>query len=312
MYDILHVIFSINTFVAAIRISTPIALAAMGGAFSERAGIINIGLEGMILLGAFAGVLGSFFTGSPWLGVLSAIAFGGLLGFILALFTIRFKADHVVAGVALNIFSLGATTWLMQVLWGSRGCSPNVKGFSEISIPVIESIPIVGKLFGTHSPLIYLMFILVFLGWILLFKTPLGLRIRIIGEHPEAADTLGIKIKKTQYFCVILSGMLSGLGGAYLSLGHLNWFSMNMSAGRGYMALAANIFGQWNPLGGFLASYLFAFTDAVQMRLQGLNIGIANEMIQMLPYILTIFVLAGAVIRSRPPAFLGRHYETNR
>ena len=310
MYDILHVIFSINTFVAAIRISTPIALAAMGGAFSEKAGIINIGLEGMILFGAFAGVLGSFFTGSPWLGVLLAIAFGGLLGFILALFTVRFKADHVVAGVALNIFSLGATTWLMQVLWSSRGCSPNVKGLDQISIPVIESIPIVGKLFGTHSPLIYLMFILVFSGWILLFKTPLGLRIRIVGEHPEAADTLGIKIKKTQYFCVILSGMLSGLGGAYLSLGHLNLFSMNMSAGRGYMALAANIFGQWNPLGGFLASYLFAFTDAVQMRLQGLNIGIANELIQMLPYILTIFVLAGAVIRSRPPAFLGKHYET--
>ena len=312
MYDILHVIFSINTFVAAIRISTPIALAAMGRAFSERAGIINIGLEGMILFGAFAGVLGSFFTGSPWLGVLLAIAFGGILGFVLVLFTVRFKADHVVAGIGLNIFSLGATTWLMQVLWGSRGCSPNVKGLGEISIPVIEGIPLVGKLFGTHCPLIYVMFILVFVGWMFLFKTPHGLRIRIIGEHPEAADTIGIRIKKTQYFCVILSGMLSGLGGAYLSLGHLNWFSMNMSAGRGYMALAANIFGQWNPFGGFLASYLFAFTDAVQMRLQGLNIGIANELIQMLPYILTILVLAGAVIRSRPPAFLGKHYETSR
>jgi len=311
MYDIFHVIFSINTFVAAIRISTPIALAAMGGAFSERAGIINIGLEGMILFGAFAGVLGSFLTGSPLIGVLSAIFLGGLVGYILALFTVRFKADHVVAGVALNIFSLGVTTWLMQVLWGSRGCSPNVKGLGEISIPVIANIPVVGKLFGTHSPLIYLMFILVFLGWVVLFKTPLGLRIRIIGEHPEAADTLGIKIKNIQYFCVILSGMLSGLGGAYLSLGHLNSFSMNMSAGRGYMALAANIFGQWNPFGCFLASYLFAFTDAVQMRLQGLNIGIANELIQMLPYILTIFVLAGAVVRSRPPAFLGKHYETD-
>lgn len=312
MNDILNVILSINTFGAAIRISTPIALAAMGGAFSERAGIINIGLEGMILFGAFAGVLGSFYSGSPWLGVLSAIFLGGLLGYVLALFTIKFKADHIVAGIALNIFSLGTTTWLMQVLWGTRGCSPNVNGLSEISFPVIKSIPIVGKLFGTHSPLVYLMFILVLAGWILLFKTPLGLRIRIIGEHPEAADTLGIKIQKTQYFCVILSGMLSGLGGAYLSLGHLNSFSMDMSAGRGYIALAANIFGQWNPFGGLLASYLFAYMDAVQMRLQGLNIGIANEIIQMLPYILTIIVLSGAVIRSRPPASLGKHYETNR
>ncbi len=312
MNDILNVIFSINTFGAAIRISTPIALAAMGGAFSERAGIINIGLEGMILFGAFAGVLGSFYSGSPWLGVLSAIFLGGLLGYVLALFTVKFKADHIVAGIALNIFSLGTTTWLMQVLWGTRGCSPNINGLSEISIPIIKSIPIVGKLFGTHSPLVYLMFILVLAGWILLFKTPLGLRIRIIGEHPEAADTLGIKIQKTQYFCVILSGRLSGLGGAYLSLGHLNSFSMDMSAGRGYIALAANIFGQWNPFGGLLASYLFAYMDAVQMRLQGLNIGIANEIIQMLPYILTIIVLSGAVIRSRPPASLGKHYETNR
>ena len=307
MNDILNIVFGINTFVAAIRISTPIALAAMGGAFSERAGIINIGLEGMILLGAFAGVLGSFYSGSPWLGVLLAIVLGGLLGGILALFTIEFRADHVVAGVALNIFSLGATTWLMQVLWGSRGCSPNVNGLSEISIPLINRIPIMGTVMGTYSPLVYLMFLIIFAGWIFLFKTPLGLRIRIIGEHPEAAYTLGIKVKNVQYLCVILSGMLAGLGGAYLSLGHLNAFSMNMSAGRGYMALAANIFGQWNPIGGLLASYLFAYTDAVQMRLQGLNIGIANELIQMLPYVLTILVLAGAVIRSRPPAALGKH-----
>jgi ABC-type uncharacterized transport system permease subunit len=312
MTEILDIIFSINTFQAAIRMSTPIALAAMGGAFSERAGIINIGLEGMILFGAFSGVLGSFYTGNPWLGVLLSILTGGSIGYVFALFIVKYRADHVVAGVALNILSLGATTWMMQVLWGSRGSSPNVNGISEVSVPILKSIPILGGLFGTHSPLVYLMFILVFAGWLLLFKTPQGLRIRVVGEHPEAADTLGLNIKRIQYSCLILSGMLAGLGGAYLSLGHLNWFSMNMSAGRGYMALAANIFGRWNPFGGLLASYLFAYTDAVQMRLQGLNIGIASELIQMFPYILTILVLAGAVIRSRPPAALGRHYETNR
>ena len=312
MSDILNVILSIHTFVAAIRISTPIALAAMGGAFSERVGIINIGLEGMILFGAFAGVLGSYLSGSPWIGALLAVICGGLLGYVFALFTVKFRADHIVTGIGLNIFSLGATTWLMQAIWGTRGVSPNVNGFSEISIPFLKHIPIAGELLGVHSPLIYLMFMLILAGWLLLFKTPIGLRIRIIGEHPEAADTLGIKIKTIQYFCLVLSGMLSGLGGVYLSLGHLNWFSMNMSAGRGYMALAANIFGQWNPVGGLLASYLFAYTDAVQMRLQGLNVGIANELIQMLPYILTILVLAGAVIRSRPPASLGKHYETHR
>jgi simple sugar transport system permease protein len=218
----------------------------------------------------------------------------------------------VVAGVGINILSLGTTTWLMQVLWGNKGSSPNVTGLPEISLPFVKDLPIMGKLIGTHCPLVYLMFLLVLAGWVLLFKTPLGLRIRIVGEHPEAADTLGINIQGVQYFSVILSGSLAGLGGAYLSLGHLNWFSMNMSAGRGYMALAANIFGHWNPLGGLAASFLFSFTDAVQMRLQSLNIGIAYELIQMLPYLLTIIVLAGAVMHSRPPAALGVHYETNK
>lgn len=311
MNNILSVIFSLNTLSATIRIATPIALAAMGGAFSERAGIINIGLEGMILSGAFAAVAGSFYTGSPWIGVVCSVLAGGLVGLLLAFFTIRLTANHVVAGVGINILTLGATTWLMQVFWGNKGSSPNVTGLQEISIPFVKNLPIVGKLIGTHCPLVYLMFLLVLAGWVLLFKTPLGLRIRIVGEHPEAADTLGINIQGVQYFSVILSGSLAGLGGAYLSLGHLNWFSMNMSAGRGYMALAANIFGHWNPLGGLAASFLFSFTDAVQMRLQSLNIGIAYELIQMLPYLLTIIVLAGAVMHSRPPAALGVHYETN-
>jgi len=312
MNEVLDAVLGLNTFAAAIRISTPIALAATGGAFSERAGIINIGLEGMLLGGAFSGVLGAYLSGSPWLGALLAVMFGGVLGYLFALFVLRFRADQIVAGIGLNIFVLGATAWLMQVIWGTRGVSPNVNGFGEIVLPIIGHIPVVDRLLGIHSPLIYGMFLLVAAGWILLFKTPLGLRIRIIGEHPEAADAAGIPIRRIQYACLVLSGMLSGLGGAYLSLGHLSWFSMNMSAGRGYMALAANIFGRWNPVGGLAASGLFAYTDAVQMRLQGLNLGIANELIQMLPYLLTVVVISGAVIRSRPPAALGRRYDPNR
>lgn len=312
MNAILQAVFSLYTLTATIRIATPIALAAMGGAFSERAGIINIGLEGMILSGAFMAVAGSFYTGSPWIGVGFAIIGGGVLGAFFAYFAISLKANHVVAGVGVNVLASGITTWLMQVLWGNKGSSPNVTGLHEISIPILKDIPMLGTLFGVHCPLVYLMFLLVAAGWVLLFKTPLGLRIRIIGEHPEAADTLGMNIHAIQYFCVMLSGSVAGLGGAYLSLGHLNWFSMNMSAGRGYMALAANIFGRWNPLGGLAASFLFAFTDAVQMRLQSLNIGVAYELIQMLPYLLTIIVLAGAVMHSRPPAALGVHYETNK
>lgn len=308
MNEILGAIFSINTLVAMIRMATPIALAAMGGTFSERSGVINIGLEGMILTGAFSGVVGSYYTGNPWVGVLFAVVFGSIVASIFALFTVKFKANHVVAGVGLNIFALGMTTWLMQVLWGSRGVTPDVNGISKISIPLLNRIPVVDKLLANHSPFVYITFALIIGGWYLLFKTPLGLRIRMTGERPEAADTLGINVSRIKYLSVILSGALSGLGGAYLSLGYLNMFSRNMSAGRGYMALAANIFGQWNPLGGLGASFLFSFSEAVQLRLQSINLNIANQLIQMIPYVITIVVLAGAVIKSRPPAALGEHY----
>ncbi|MFW6048622.1 MAG: ABC transporter permease [Candidatus Bipolaricaulota bacterium] len=310
MNDVLAAIFSINTLAAMIRMATPIALAAMGGTFSERSGVINIGLEGMILTGAFAGVAGSYYTGNPWVGVLFAVIFGSLIAGIFAVFTVKFKANHVVAGVGLNIFALGLTTWLMQVLWGGRGVSPDVNGLPRVSIPVLDKVPVVNKLIANQSPLVYIMFALVIGGWFLLFKTPLGLRIRMTGERPEAADTLGINVSRVKYFSVILSGALSGLGGAYLSLDYLNMFSRNMSAGRGYMALAANIFGQWNPLGGLGASFLFSFSEAVQLRLQSINLNIANELIQMIPYAITIIVLAGAVIKSRPPEALGEYYGT--
>ncbi len=309
---IIDTIFSLNTLAAAIRLAVPIALASIGGTFSERSGIINIGLEGMILSGAFAGVVGSFYTGNPWIGLLFAMLAGGGLAAIFAVFAIDLKANHVVAGVGVNILAAGATTWLMQVIWGEKGSSPGVTGLPEWSIPVIKDIPVIGTLLGKQSPLVYIMFVLVILSWLLLFKTSLGLRIRMTGEHPEAADTLGINIRKIKYFSVILSGVFSGLGGAYLSLGQLNWFSSNMSAGRGYMALAANIFGQWNPLGGLGASFLFSFTDSLQMRLQSMNLGIANEIIQMFPYIITVVVIAGAVIKSRPPEALGEHYDMNK
>ena len=309
MNAVIDTIFSLNTLASAVRLAVPIALASVGGTFSERSGIINIGLEGMILIGAFAGALGTFITGNPWLGLIFAMFAGGLLATIFAVFTIDFKANHVVAGVGVNILASGATAWLMQVIWNRRGTSPGINGLPEWGIPFIKDIPVIGPLLGKQSPLVYIMLIIVIASWILLFKTPLGLRIRMTGEHPEAADTLGINIRKIKYFSVITSGVLSGMGGAYLSLGHLNRFSSGMSAGRGYMALAANIFGQWNPLGGLGASFLFSYTDALQMRLQSMNLGIANEIIQMFPYIITVVVIAGAVVRSRPPEALGEHYD---
>ncbi len=307
--EILSVIFSLNTFNAALRMSIPLALGAMGGAFSERSGIINIGLEGMLLMGAFAGVLGSYVTGSAYMGVINAVLAGTLTSLLFAVFIIEFKANHVVAGVGLNILVLGFTTWMMQIIWDTRGASPSVESVPAIRIHGLEEIQVLGDLLGIQSPFVYITLLLIILGWIFLFKTPLGLRIRFTGEHPEAADTMGIGVRKIKYLSVLLSGALCGLGGAYLSLGHLSQFSQDMTAGRGYMALAANIFGQWNPLGGLGASLLFGYTDALQMRLQGLDLPIAHDLIQMLPYLLTIAVLAGAVIKSRPPAALGNHYD---
>ncbi|MFO7782820.1 MAG: ABC transporter permease [Spirochaetia bacterium] len=306
--EILGTIFSLRTVDSALRLATPIALAAMGGTFSERAGIINIGLEGMLLASAFAGVLGSFLTGSALVGVLLAVVAGALTAAVFSFFTVELKANHVVAGVGVNILALGLTTWLMQVIWGSRGTSPDVTGVPTIRIAGLERVPVLGELFGETSPFLYVMLLLVGGSWVLLFKTPFGLRIRMTGEHPEAADTLGINVRFVKHFSVILGGALTGVGGAYLSLGHLSWFSMNMSAGRGYMALAANIFGQWNPIGGLGASFLFSFADAVQIRLQGVDMALPHNLIQMLPYLLTIVVLAGAVVKSRPPAALGNDY----
>ncbi len=306
--EILGTLFSLRTIDSALRLATPIALAAMGGTFSERAGIINIGLEGMLLASAFAGVLGSFLTGSALVGVLLAVVAGALTAAVFSFFTVELKANHVVAGVGVNILALGLTTWLMQVIWGSRGTSPDVNGVPTIRIPGLERVPVLGELFGETSPFLYVMLLLVGGAWVLLFKTPFGLRIRMTGEHPEAADTLGINVRFVKHFSVILGGAVTGVGGAYLSLGHLSWFSMNMSAGRGYMALAANIFGQWNPIGGLGASFLFSFADAVQIRLQGVDMALPHNLIQMLPYVLTIVVLAGAVVKSRPPAALGNDY----
>jgi len=309
MNEFLEVLFSINTLTATLRLATPIALAAAAGAVSERAGIINLGLEGKILGGAFVGAYVSYLTGSAWWGVVGAAVSGMLLGGLLALFAIRFRADHVVAGVGLNILVMGLTRLLMQAAWNTRGSSPSVPSLPTWSIPVIKDLPLLGPLLGQHTPTVYFILIAAPLLWVWLFRTPSGLRVRMIGEHPEAADTVGIPVHRTQYRCMLLAGALASIGGAHLSLGHLSLFSANMSAGRGYMAIAANILGQWNPLGGALAALLFAFTDALQMRIQTLQIAWPTELVQMLPYVLTIAVVAGAVRRSRPPAALGRHYQ---
>jgi ABC-type uncharacterized transport system permease subunit len=300
MVELIDVI-SVGLFAATLRMATPIAYGALGGIFSERVGIVNIGLEGMMLTGAFTGVTVSFFSGNPWLGVLAAILIGGLLGLLHGVITVRFAGNQIISGTGINIFALGFTAYMSQILWGSRGASESVQGLPDIRVPLLADIPIIGDIIGTHTPLVYLVIIITVVSYIVLFKTPFGLRIRAVGERPDAADAAGIDVYKTKYLCVILSGMLAGLGGAFLSLGHLSLFAWGMTGGRGFIALAAMIFGKWMPFGAFGASVLFGFADALQMRLQALGL-LPPQIILMIPYILTVAVLAGVVGRAVPPS----------
>jgi ABC-type uncharacterized transport system permease subunit len=294
-------VINVGLFAAAIRMATPVALGALGGIFSERVGVVNVGLEGQMLMGAFSGVLVSYYTSNPWLGVLGAIIVGGLLGLIHAFLSVTLRGDQIVSGTGINILALGFTAFGSEVVWGSRGASESVTSLGIIGLPILKDIPVIGDIIGSASPLVYIMIIAVILTQILLFKTPIGLRLRAVGEHPAAADTAGVNVIKMKYMGIIASGMLAGLGGVFLSLGNLSLFSYGMTGGRGFIALAAMIFGGWSPLGAFGASLLFGFADALQMRLQSLGI-LPPQIILMLPYVITVIVLAGIVGKTRPPS----------
>jgi ABC-type uncharacterized transport system permease subunit len=297
LFDIVNV----GLFAATLRMASPLIFASLGGIFSERAGIINIALEGMMLTGAFSGVFVTYVVGNPWVGVLVAILAGGLLGLIHGILTIKFAGDQIVSGTGINIFALGFTAYMSQIVWGSRGASQSVQGLGTVSIPFISDIPFVGDVVGKQTPLVYIALIAVIASYFILFKTPSGLRLRAVGEHPGAADTTGIRVYRTKYLCVIVSGMLAGLGGVFLSLGQLSLFVNGMTGGRGFIALAAMILGGWSPFGALGASLFFGFADALQIRLQSVG-ALPSQIVLTLPYILTIIVLAVFARRRSAPS----------
>ena len=301
------VFLTVALLASTLRMATPLGLAALGAVYSERAGVINLGLEGLMLGGAFFGVLGSYLTGNAWLGVLLAALAGGIMALLFALVTLRYKANHVVAGVALNLLGLGFTTVLLVAVWGNRGKSPDVAGIYPIYIPYLSDLPIVGELIFRQSPFFYLLIILMILSWFFFYRTKWGLRLRAIGENPAAVDSLGIPVFTYKYLAVIAGGMLAALGGAYLSLGELSMFARNMVSGRGYIALAANILGNWNPIGVVLASFLFGLANAIEMNLQ--LYGWPTQFVQMIPYVVTMFVLGGFVRKVQAPKALGQHFD---
>lgn len=292
---------------STLRISTPLALSSIGEVYSERAGVVNLGLEGQILTGAFAAVLGSYLTGNPYIGVLTGMGAGVLLGLLHALFVVKFRANQVVVGVGMNIFALGLTTIGLQTIWGNRGKSDSVTGLPPIDFGVLGKIPLIGPILNHHTIIVYLMLLIAVVSWFIIFKTTIGLRLRVVGENPKAADSVGIKINPIKYWAVAVGGALSGLAGAYISLSDLSLFSRNMSAGRGFIALAATILGNWNPLGALGGSMIFGFLGALQIRLQAT--GFPTQFIQMIPYVLVIIIVAGFVQRVRSPGAVGEIYE---
>jgi ABC-type uncharacterized transport system permease subunit len=277
---------------STIRLAAPLLLAAMGGLFSERSGVVNIALEGLMLAGAFTSASVTHYTGSPWLGLLAGVAAGVFIAFIHAAACIHFEADQVVTGTAINILMLGVPTLLSGALFQTTGSTPQ--------IPQSSLIP--------NAPIV-IAFLLVPSVWYMLYRTPFGLRLRAVGENPEAADTAGVSVSRVRYLAVLTSGALAAIGGAYLSIGQSSLFTRNMTAGRGYIALAALIFGKWRPVQTMLACLLFGFAEAASIQMQGVTPYIRVEYIQIIPYVLTMVVLAGFIGASRAPKALGQPYK---
>jgi simple sugar transport system permease protein len=305
--DSIDAVLSTGLLAATLRFATPLAFAAIGGIINERAGVVNIGLEGMMLAGAFFGIWGAAETGSWVLGLLVAMLAGGALALVHAFFSVHLRADQIVIGVAINIFALGLTGYLFRSIYGSQGTPTNLSRIPDVTVPGLNDIPVVERVVGRMNLMIWIMLAIVVLAWVLIFKTPVGLRLRAVGEHPRAADTVGISVYRVRYIAVIVSGMLAAMGGAYLSIGFVGSFNENMTAGRGFIALAAVIFGKWRPFGALGACLLFGGSTALAFRLQD-EADISANLLSTLPYVLTLVALVGLVGRSRPPVAVGRPY----
>jgi len=300
-------------FSAMFVFATPLTYAALGGMFSERSGVVNIGLEGMMLTGAFFAVLGADKLGNWFFGIVCALVAGGLMALIHAFVSIHLRADQIVSGTAINFLALGVTGYFFIQVYGEQGTPGSISQVpDQPHLGFLTHIPWAGhflfQVFGTLNLLIWIAFLMLFVSYIVIFRTPIGLRIRSVGEHPRAADTVGISVYGIRYTAVVVSGMLAALGGAYLSIGFVGSFNENMTAGRGFIGLAALIFGNWRPFGAFAAALLFGFSTALAFRL-GQPWGNAAVLFQALPYVLTLIAVAGVIGRSIPPAASGRPYR---
>jgi len=304
-------IFTPTLAAATLGMATPLIFGSISGTFSERTGVINLGIEGMMLMGAFGAGMATLITGNPWIGVLFGGLLGAVMGLIHAVMCIRFRANQSVVGVGINIMAAGIPAIILQFYWGNPGRTPLLESIENISIPLISRVPVLGEMIGKLNPLTYLALLLVLVSHIIIFKTPFGLRMRAVGHHPKAVDTVGVNVFRIRYICVVTSGFLAGIGGSYLAVAQLSMFVNGMTAGRGFVALAAMIFGKWTPLGCLGAALLFGFSDALQMTLQAQGVPIPSDFLLMVPYILTMIALAGFVGKAVAPASNGKPYIKN-
>jgi general nucleoside transport system permease protein len=289
--------------------AVPLTLGALSGLLCERSGVINIAIEGQFLVAAFAGAVVGSATGSLWAGLVCGALAGGLIGLILAVFTITYAADQIIVGVVLDVFALGLTSFFLQsVLVPNQAALNSPAVFGPIPIPLLNRVPIIGPLLFNQNVFVYLTLIILVVVQVGLFRTRWGLRVRAVGEHPRAADTVGINVARVRYQNVVLGGLVAGIGGASFTIGSTGQFAPNMTAGLGYIALAAMIFGRWRPFGALAAALLFGFTDALQFTLSVLNVPIPSSFLTMFPYLATILAVAGLVGKVVPPAADGQHY----
>jgi len=305
---------SITTIIVAIlastlRMATPLIFAGLGGAFSENSGVVNVGLEGMMTIGAFFAVYGTYKTSNPILGILVGIIAGALMALIHAFLSITVKADQIISGTAINLFATAFASFMIIKTFNTGGQTDLVQSLPYKLPKFITNIPIIGDLLKQLNWFVIIALILVFVSHFVLYKTSFGLRIRAVGEHPAAADTLGINVYKIRYICVMISGALAGLGGAALSIGITPMYREGMVSGRGFIALAALIFGNWKPKGTMWACLLFGFADAFQMKAQSFGWNLPQEVYAMFPYVLTMLALAGFVGKTTAPAADGVPYE---
>lgn len=309
MSELLDVAFVSGLIGATMRMATPIIFATLGEILAERSGVLNLGIEGIMLMGAMTGFLISFSSGSIWAGVLAAAMVGMLLGLLMAFLAVNLGLSQHVSGLGITLFATGLAMFIYRLHFGSPTVPPTIEPFKQIALPVLSKIPLIGPGLFTQYSLTYIAWILIPVLSILLYKTKLGLKIRTVGENPVVADTVGVNVSLTRTLCLVFGGALMGIGGAFLTLAHQNMFLIDVIGGRGWVAIAMVIFGNWDPLKGALGALIFGFLDGLQLRLQGLGIAISFHLFLMIPYLLTIVALISVSRKAAVPAGLLKPYR---